>query len=76
MKYTNQIPTKAGFYFCKCRAMMSGNIYETVVKVYRDREGVPLNMVFWDGENFNLSDSVFTAWAGPIEPPTDSDLTR
>lgn len=70
MKYTEQTPTENGYYFCKCVGRLSGNIYSTVVNVYGP-EDYPPDTVFWDGTNYHITDDSFTAWAGPIEEPTE-----
>jgi hypothetical protein len=67
MRWTTNKPTKDGFYFVKCIGRLSGNMYETVVKVYDN-----CKKVFYDGDNYWITDSVFTAWSDtPIEPPTN-----
>ena len=67
MRWTTNKPTKDGFYFVKCIGQLSGNKFETVVKVYND-----CTRVFYDGDNYMINESVFVEWSDvPIEPHTN-----
>ena len=75
MKWTDTKPAKAGFYFCKVKATLSGKTYTAVLKVYSTDLAAPdaLDMIFWDGENYRLhgNDHVFLRWSERIEEPSD-----
>ena len=67
MYWTLNRPTVDGFYFAKCRGQLTGNTCIKFVKVYGDAK-----TVFYDGENFNITDDCFLEWGDrPIAHPSD-----
>ncbi len=64
-KWTTQKPTTAGHYWCVCRGELSGREYVTVVRVYARSTvpGAPVDTVFWDGDNCNLTQDSFVRWS-------------
>jgi hypothetical protein len=82
MRYTTDRPTLEGFYWVRYWAAMADREYETVVWVYYNgafravdpnrAHGANLsgpNAVFWDGENYSITDDQLRAFAGPIPRP-------
>ena len=70
MRWTTTLPTVSGHYWCKCRGELSGNIYDTIVKVTIQKNGTPT--VFWDGETYFITHDAFTRWSDqPITPPQE-----
>ena len=70
-KWTNEKPKVPGFYWCECRGVLSGNIFKTVVQIYKikpDEEFV----IFADGEHFSYHDDRFLRWSNlPLQEPTE-----
>jgi hypothetical protein len=65
MNYTKKKPTVDGHYWVKARGILSGNVKEFVVHVYRNCE-----TVFWDGENCSIKNENFLEWSDrPILHP-------
>jgi hypothetical protein len=63
--WTSQHPTKNGYYWCKCKGVLTGRIYVTIVKVTNDGKNV-----FWDGENFTMNSDDFIGWWNePVKEP-------
>ncbi len=63
--WTKEKPKCDGWYWCKCYGSLSGELYETMVKVYNQ-----CNTVFWDGTNYSLDCPSFAEWSdSPIERP-------
>lgn len=58
MRWTKDKPTTDGWYWCKCLGTLTGNVFESPVKVYNKGE-----TVFWDGTNFSIDCSNFLEWS-------------
>ncbi len=72
-KWTTRKPIIAGHYWCICRGALSGREYATIVHVYTRSTalGSPVDTVFWDGENCNLTQDSFVRWSDqpiPVMP--------
>jgi hypothetical protein len=74
LRYSKDRPTVPGFYFVMARGVLSGNVYQTVVHVYKSNEAflVP-DRVSLGGENYLIGDErgwlCFIEFAGPITEP-------
>lgn len=71
-------PQIEGFYWAKCMGVLSGRVYETVVKIYTtgvfgDSAKAPSvpNTVCWDGACVSVEDDRLLAFAGPISRPVE-----
>ena len=60
MKWTPYAPILPGFYWAKCKSIMSGKEYLQVVKVY-STDGGPINMAYIEGDNYEIKKSICTA---------------
>lgn len=71
MKWTKTKPKVEGWYWVKAVGALSGNVYETMVKVYNSKpvkKDEP-NRVFWDGSNYSINDNdSFVEWGSEPIP--------
>jgi hypothetical protein len=72
MKWTTDLPTVTGHYWVKVIGEISDKIYYTVVHVYPGSpNSTKPDTIFWDGVHFNIEDSPFLAYSGPISEPEE-----
>jgi hypothetical protein len=68
------MPILPGFYWVKCRGILSGNEYIQVAKVYQTKKDGPIDCVFLEGGNFEIREDRTSANIThfsnfPIYPP-------
>jgi hypothetical protein len=76
MKWTKTIPTTEGFYWVKCRGMLSGNEYIQVAKIYSsDPKSNVVNTVVMEGDTFRIQHTNIEWYSdSPITPPETEPL--
>jgi hypothetical protein len=63
MAWTKEKPKIGGYYWVKAAGDLTGKEYIHPVHVYRSNRHLEFpNMVFSDGENFNINHSLFKEW--------------
>ena len=76
MNWTTNIPSIKGFYWVKCRGMMSGNEYIQVAKFYSSQMNNIVDMCYLEGENYSVRHSQMSVRCNPanIEAYSDKPL--
>jgi hypothetical protein len=70
LRYSKDKPTVPGFYFVMACGDLSGNVHQTVVRIYKSQKDLKSpDRVFWDGDGFSIDNDCFGEFAGPITEP-------
>jgi hypothetical protein len=60
--WTKEKPTKEGYYWVCSKGQLSDKEYTHPVHVYSSKKNGIIDIVFSDGENFNIKSDMFIQW--------------